>query len=398
MARPGVAIALAVGLTLTAVGSAAASSERQPRIVGGDETTIAQWPWQVALAVNDEIEDGDGYDRQFCGGSLVAPTIVITAAHCVSGPGGFDDAGNFEVFTGRTTLSSNQGQAIDVAEVYYFVNAGGTPEAEAQSGPNEGPALDWDVAFLELEAASTSPPIKIAGADEGATWAPGRAAFVSGWGDTETQGFPDDLRAAQIEIIADSVCDSPAVYGPFFFPEIEVCAGFMEGGVDTCGGDSGGPLVVPIAGGGFRLVGDTIWGFGCAEPENPGVYGRIADDPIRSALEDGIADEAGGYDVTGSGAEPDTAAPRTTIDDAPKRKTRKRKARFEFSSSEGAPIFSPAFECKLDDARFEPCESPAKVRVRRGKHRFQVRAVDLSGNLDASPAKHAWKRKRKRGT
>jgi secreted trypsin-like serine protease len=60
-----------------------------------------------------------------------------------------------------------------------------------------------------------------------------------------------------------------------------VAAGFPEGGVDTCQGDSGGPLLVPAAGADFRLVGDTSYGRGCAEPGYPGVYGRLADTTLR---------------------------------------------------------------------------------------------------------------------
>src|SRR5512132_673001 len=59
------------------------SNDLQPRIVGGNPTTIAEWPWQAAVTVNPAIVPGNGFDRQICGGSLVAPTIIVTAAHCV---------------------------------------------------------------------------------------------------------------------------------------------------------------------------------------------------------------------------------------------------------------------------------------------------------------------------
>ena len=65
-----------------------------------------------------------------------------------------------------------------------------------------------------------------------------------------------------------------------FESETQVAAGFPNGGVDTCQGDSGGPLLVP-AGTAMRLVGDTSYGNGCAEPGYPGVYGRLADTTLR---------------------------------------------------------------------------------------------------------------------
>jgi secreted trypsin-like serine protease len=76
----------------------------------------------------------------------------------------------------------------------------------------------------------------------------------------------------------------------------QVAAGFPQGGVDTCQGDSGGPLLVS-AGTAMRLVGDTSYGAGCAEPGFPGVYGRLADTTLRewirsiapNAISDGSA-------------------------------------------------------------------------------------------------------------
>jgi hypothetical protein len=325
----------------------------------------------------------------------------------------FEPAAGFEVFTGRTTLSSSQGQEIDVQEIYYFLDVMGTPTLQAQStDPDLDPelfdpvTLEWDVAVLELESDSSSQPIKIAGADEGALWDPGRTAFISGWGDLESGAFdfPDDLQAAEIEMIGDPDCEAaypapppppPDPAGPYFTAETMACAGFLAGGVDTCDGDSGGPLVVPIDGGGFRLVGDTSWGLGCAFPENPGVYGRVAADPMRMALQTGIQ-SLSGTDVIGSGAAPDTTAPQTTIASGPKRKKRNKRATFAFSATE-SPIFGPGFECKLDAGAYEACDSPLSLEVaNRGWHSFRVRGRDLSGNVDASAAVYEWKVKKKR--
>ncbi|HYU60594.1 MAG TPA: serine protease [Solirubrobacterales bacterium] len=394
--------AAAISASLTASGSAGASAGGgdSPRIVGGAPTTIDQWPWQAALALNDAIYPGDGYDRQFCGASLVAPAIVVTAAHCVAGfpnPIGFNSAINFEVFTGRTSLSSSQGQVSNVAEVYYFASGpGGAPVVEAQSGPNVGPDLynsatkEWDVAFLRLADPSSSPTIKLAGADESATWAPGRAAFVTGWGDlAEGAGArPDQLHAAQVAMIDDATCGSPSVYDGDFYPAVMVCAGvYPQGGTDTCQGDSGGPLVVPVEEGAsatFRLVGDTSFGAGCARPNYPGVYGRIAADPMRSALQAAILSIAG-VDVVGSGARP-AEPPATEITVHPKRKSHKRKARFEFSATEPA-----TFQCELDGKTPHACDSHFKARVRRGTHELEVTAVDSVGNEDPTPARFHWK-------
>jgi secreted trypsin-like serine protease len=375
------------------------------RIVGGSTTTIEEWPWQVAIALHPS-EGGDGFDRQFCGGSLVAANIVITAAHCVydnpnlsgqdANDDDFDNPANYSVITGRTTLSSSAGQEIAVANTYYPV-AGGVATPDSPGQPLYNPdTSEWDAVFLQLSSNSTSGTIKLAGPDERALWEAGDPAVATGWGTTvspDPGGFSrsDTLREVDIHIISDSDCGSPLVYDGDFYPETMVCAGELSGGKDTCAGDSGGPLVVPNPAGGFRLVGDTSWGIGCGLPNNPGVYGRIADDPMRSALRNGILAVAG-VDVVGSR---DTDPPQTEITKHPRKRIRsaKRKVRvkFKFNSDEAGSTF----ECRLDKRRLKSCSSPRKYRVgtpdQPRKHVFKVFATDPSGNRDPTPAKFRFK-------
>ena len=289
------------------------------RIVGGSPTTIAEWPWQTATLADPSIVPGDDFQRQFCGGSLVAPNVVISAAHCafdfVNNDGRFDPI-FFDVVTGRTVLSSNQGQEIGVSSYFFFSDAAGNP----LFNPTEFPR--WDAILIQLSSPSSSPTIKLAGPNEQAAWAPGRTAFATGWGALNDappalQVFPDDLREVQVSIIADSTCASPSVYGigNLFIPELQVCAGDLAGGRDTCFGDSGGPLVVPVEDGAFRLVGDTSSGIGCARPNKPGVYGRIAADPMLHGLAD-MALAISGVNIIG-----------TCEEDQAKAKKAKKKAR-----------------------------------------------------------------------
>ena len=93
---------------------------------------------------------------------------------------------------------------------------------------------------------------------------------------------------------------------------------------------------------------------------------------------------------TGTGTGADTSAPDTTINTGPKSKTTKKKAKFTFSSTEAGS----SFECKLDKGGFEACQSPAKFKVKPGKHKLQVRAIDAAGNADTSPATYSWKVKK----
>jgi hypothetical protein len=93
-----------------------------------------------------------------------------------------------------------------------------------------------------------------------------------------------------------------------------------------------------------------------------------------------------------SGGQNPGGGPDTKIDKGPKKKTKKKKAVFEFSSTTPGATF----ECELDGGKaFTPCTSPFQVKVRKGKHSFQVRAV-LNGVPDGSPAEQSWKVKKKK--
>jgi hypothetical protein len=97
--------------------------------------------------------------------------------------------------------------------------------------------------------------------------------------------------------------------------------------------------------------------------------------------------------VNGCPEPTDNSAPSTAITKGPKNKTRKKTATFEFTGADTKAIAS--FQCKLDARAFAPCTSPHTVRVKKGKHTFQVRAIDQAGNV-GSPATDTWKRKKKR--
>ncbi|HSJ17114.1 MAG TPA: serine protease [Solirubrobacterales bacterium] len=323
------------------------------RIVGGSPTTISEWPWQAALLFDSRIVPEDGFQRQFCGGSLVAPNIVISAAHCafdvVNRDGAFDPI-FFDVVTGRTVLSSNQGQEIGVSSYFYFTDAQGNPLIGGNVFPR------WDAIVIELSSNSTSPTIKLAGPNEEAAWAPGRIAFATGWGalnEGPPQVFPDDLQQVQLRMIADSTCAD--VFGSLFDRALMVCAGELAGGRDACDGDSGGPLVVPIDAGGFRLVGDTSFGIGCARPNIPGVYGRLADDPMLHGLAE-MTEAISSVNIIGTCEEDEAALAKA------ERKFKKTKRKFNKA------------ERKFKKAKTEKAKQKlkkSKRRLKQSKRRFK---------------------------
>jgi secreted trypsin-like serine protease len=303
---------LVIALVSFAPASAAASSaSAQPRIVGGSPSTVADYPWQAAVVRSPAKRPGkNAHRRQFCGGSLIASQIVITAAHCLDDndpdcssagacllddPNGDGtrrvDPDDVDVVLSRTTLTdASSGEEIPVQGVLEQSNF----EPAYGSG-----VPSYDVAYLVLASPAEEPPIRIAGTDEDALWAPASWVEISGWGSTSESGSTvDTLRAAAVPVVADSTCASE--YGSDFDPATMVCAGFQSGGVDTCYGDSGGPLEAPLDGGDYRLVGITSWGAGCAEPDYAGVYTRVAGPTMRDLIQSDVSDLETTYSLDAS--------------------------------------------------------------------------------------------------
>jgi Tol biopolymer transport system component len=94
------------------------------------------------------------------------------------------------------------------------------------------------------------------------------------------------------------------------------------------------------------------------------------------------------------GGAADTGAPDTTITKGPKAKTKKKSATFEFGGTDARAL--AGFECKLDESAFAACTSPHTIKVKKGKHSFQVRSTDAAGNADPTPATQSWTVKKKK--
>ncbi|MGV9321772.1 serine protease [Streptomyces sp. NPDC003660] len=255
---------LALAATLTAIPLiGAASAAADSVVVGGFPIDVSQAPWTVALSSRDRF--GGSRAGQFCGGVAIAPTTVLTAAHCVA-----DDVlgtppnrvRDLKVIAGRTDLLAADGQETAVRDV--------------KVNPEYDPATNaGDYAVLTLaEPVPRSAVVPMAAAGDPG-YAPGTEALVSGWGDTSGEGaYTTRLRAARVHVLADDLCARayPGGRNGTYRPASMLCAGEAAGGPDACQGDSGGPLVA-----GGRLIGLVSWGSGCGQPESPGVYTRVSE-------------------------------------------------------------------------------------------------------------------------
>jgi len=268
----------AFGCALTALlaaGPAHAATRPAPRIVGGSTTTIAQVPWQV-LVYGD-----DGATQWMCGGTIITPTRIATAAHCVADGGTSSPASDFVVIAGiddRTQLASGQQRVPISVEVHPLYD----PDTAT-----------YDAAVLDLGTPLTLGPTvqAIAVADstaDAAAAVSGTALTVSGWGTTSPWNAdltPENPGSASILLKAATVQEATSTcvgsYGSSFQPAVHLCAD--QAGTDSCQGDSGGPLVYT---GSSRpaLVGIVSFGYGCAQAGFPGVYTRVANAVIRAFL------------------------------------------------------------------------------------------------------------------
>jgi secreted trypsin-like serine protease len=264
---------MVVVLMCTALASFNSQAQQQSRIINGKPASTSTYPWMASIFIlgGKDSDNGGG-----CGGSLIAPNWVLTAAHCF-----LNEAGNAvaEDPASLTTVTLNTDNIADKAmgalerkAKRVLVHPNYKPNSETSTNTH-----DFDIALVELETSVSLAPVRLY---TGAIPAH-LPAIVAGWGATKGDGTAssDTLLQTQLLTVTTEACK--AAHEGSITANMFCAGGYADIDTsDTCQGDSGGPLFVNLTQGAMQ-IGITSFGgsesANCGTPGSPGVYASITE-------------------------------------------------------------------------------------------------------------------------
>lgn len=261
---------IAMGLALVLVGAPvapadekpAAGPKARPSIIRGTSASIADFPWLAAIRYKGRRLAGS------CTGTVVAPRVILTAAHCLLREGGgVRKAANFTAYTGTADLK--RAAPSNIAGIRTALTF-----PDYDPGKNLG-----DVGLLVLSTPASAPALPIATPAEAALFAKGTPIAIAGWGVTRARSNrpPTVLRKAETTIQGVGYCKRQAArFLPVYSPANQLCATAPPRfEVGSCHGDSGGPAIARRSDGSPVQVGIVSAGEPDCDPRFPEVLARI---------------------------------------------------------------------------------------------------------------------------
>ncbi|CAK4146945.1 unnamed protein product [Aphanomyces euteiches] len=231
---------------LFALSALLATAAGQLEIVGGKEAAVGKHLYTTSLRLTPG-------GTTYCGGSLIAPNVILTAAHCTVELNG---ALKYAVIGTHTNGGTTSGETIAIKQQIVH------PKYNLDSNTN-----DFAIYLLASNAKTAPVPVSF---DTVGVNVP---VVVRGWGATQEGGSsPKVLLELTVNSLSNAQCAN--LLKGYNVDSTMLCAG-GQAGKDSCQGDSGGPLTIESSGS-EKLVGVVSWGIGCAEANKPGVYGRIS--------------------------------------------------------------------------------------------------------------------------
>ncbi|NXG23248.1 UROK protein, partial [Grallaria varia] len=238
------------------------------KIVGGRRAEVESQPWIAGIFQNIR-----GMDHFLCGGSLIDPCWVLTAAHCFHMPSRRQlNKSAYKVFLGKSILNvtDDKEQAFMVDDIISH------PDFTDDTGGNEN-----DIALIRIR--TTSGQCAVESKYVRTVCLPERNLYlkentrceIAGYGKQDFYDifYAQRLMSATVNIISQRKCEYE-YYDSIRVTNNMVCAGDPTWQVDACKGDSGGPMVCEHNGR-MMVYGIVSWGDGCAKENKPGVYTRV---------------------------------------------------------------------------------------------------------------------------